>query len=68
MVHFSASDELETQRVRRSSGVDKEDVSLSCLWGDHRIVESFELESTPKGPLVQLPHSDQGHLQLDQGV
>jgi len=30
------------------------------------IVESFELEGTFKGHLVQLPCREQGHLQLDQ--
>lgn len=28
----------------------------------HRIIESFESEGTIKGHLVQLPHSEQGHL------
>ena len=32
----------------------------------HRFIEMFELEGTFKGHLVQLPCSDQGHLQLDQ--
>lgn len=32
------------------------------------IIEFFELESTLKGPLVQLPCSDKEHQQLDQGV
>ena len=29
-------------------------------------IESFELEGTPNGHLVQLSCADQGHLQLDQ--
>ena len=33
---------------------------------DHRIKESFELEGTLKGHLVQHPCSQQEHLQLDQ--
>ena len=33
----------------------------------HRSIESFELESTLKGYLVQLPCNEQGHLQLDEG-
>ena len=31
-----------------------------------RFMESFELEGTPKGHLVQLPCNEQGHLQLHQ--
>ena len=34
----------------------------------HRIVESFELEGTLKGHLVQLPCNEQGHLQLHQSA
>ena len=33
---------------------------------NHRIIESFELEQALEGHLVQLPCSEQGHLQLDQ--
>ena len=36
--------------------------SLCC----HRIIELFEFEGTLKGHLVQLPCTEQGHLQLDQ--
>lgn len=32
------------------------------------ISELFELEETPKGHLVQLPHNEEGHLQLEQGA
>ena len=32
----------------------------------HRITESFELERTFKGHLVQLPCNEQGRPQLDQ--
>lgn len=32
----------------------------------HRITESFELEGTFKGHLVQLRCSEQGHAQLNQ--
>ena len=32
----------------------------------HRMIESFELEGTVKGYLVQLPSNEQGHLQLNQ--
>ena len=32
----------------------------------HRITESFELEGTLKGHLVQLPCIEQGYLQLDE--
>jgi len=28
---------------------------------NHRIIESFRLEGTPRGHLVQPPHSEQGH-------
>ena len=31
---------------------------------DHRIIEWFELEGTLQDHLVQLPHSEQEHLQL----
>ena len=31
-------------------------------------MESFELEGTLKGHLVQIPCNEQGHLQLDQGA
>lgn len=37
-------------------------------WLSHRIVESFVLERTLKGCLVQLPCNEQGHIQLDQGA
>ena len=33
---------------------------------EKRTIESFDLEGTFKGHLVQLPCSEQGHLQLDQ--
>jgi len=33
---------------------------------DYRIIECFALEKTFRGHLVQLPRSEQGHLQLDQ--
>ena len=33
----------------------------------HRIIESLELEGTFRGHLVQLPCSEQGHAQLNQG-
>ncbi len=33
---------------------------------NHRIIESFELEGTFKGHLVQLPCDEQEHPQLDQ--
>ena len=33
---------------------------------DDRIMETFELEGTPKGHLVQLPCNEHGHLQVDQ--
>lgn len=33
---------------------------------DYRIIELFELDGTPKGHIVQLLCSEQGHLQLDQ--
>jgi len=32
----------------------------------HRVLGSCELEGTCKGHLVQIPSSEQGHLQLDQ--
>jgi len=32
----------------------------------HRITESFELEGTLRGHLVQLPCNEQGHLQFHQ--
>jgi len=32
---------------------------------NHRIIESFELEGTCKGYMVQLLCNEQGHLQLD---
>lgn len=31
----------------------------------NRIIESFEFKDTIKGLLVQLPFSEEGHLQLD---
>ena len=31
----------------------------------HRVTECFGLEGTFRGHLAQLPHSEQGHLQLD---
>ena len=34
----------------------------------HRILESFELDDTFKGHLVQLPCNEQGHLQQDQSA
>ena len=34
----------------------------------HRIIESFELEGTVKGHLVQLLCHEQGHLQLNQSA
>ena len=40
-------------------------ISLDILWS-HRIIESFELEGTLKGHLVQLSCNEQEHLQLDQ--
>ena len=32
----------------------------------YRIIESFGLEGTPRGHLVQPPRSEQGHCYLDQ--
>ena len=37
-----------------------------CKIENHRTTELFELEGTLKGHLVQLPCSEQGHLQLNQ--
>ena len=39
----------------------------TCPW-NHRILESFELEGTTKGHLVQPSCNEQGHLQLRQGA
>lgn len=36
------------------------------MYLDSLIIESFELEETLKGHLVQALCSEQGHLQLDQ--
>ena len=49
-------------------------ILLFCCWPEpvinekwsHRTIESFELEGTFKGHLVQLPCNGQGHLQLHQ--
>jgi len=38
----------------------------SVLPGTAIVIESFELERTHKGHLVQVPYHEQGHLQLDQ--
>lgn len=38
----------------------------STPWSISIITESFQLEGTFKGHLVQLPCTEQGHLQLDQ--
>ena len=40
--------------------------SMYACGNHHRITESFELEGTFKGHLVQLYCNKQGHLQLDQ--
>ena len=41
----------------------------SMLFSDQsRIMESFELEGTLKGHLVQLPCNEEGNLQLHQGA
>jgi len=34
----------------------------------HRITESFELEETLKGHVVELPYNEHGHLQLHQAA
>ena len=39
------------------------DFAEGVLW---RVIELFGLEGTLKGNLVQLPCSEQGHLQLEQ--
>jgi len=41
-------------------------IGASLESGDHRIIESFELERTLKGHLVQPPCNEQGCLQLHQ--
>ena len=39
---------------------------IEAYQGYHGIIESFELEVTLKSHLVQIPCSEEGHLQLDQ--
>jgi len=39
---------------------------VMATWTGSKIIESFELEGTFKGHLVQLLCSEQGHIQLNQ--
>jgi len=41
-------------------------VIMQIIYQNLNFIESFELEGTFKGHLVQLPCNEQGHLQLDQ--
>ena len=54
---------LPHSKSRRTSSVLTEVLSSSCL---HRIIDSFKLEETFKGHLVERPCNEQGHLQLHQ--
>lgn len=52
--------------IRHTSPPRKGQICIECM--NHRIIESFELKGNTKGHLVQLPHSEHGHLQLHQGA
>jgi len=39
---------------------------MPCGMEYHRVIESFVLEGSFKGSLLQPPCNEQGHLQLDQ--
>ena len=53
-------------RMHRGEG----SLKLGCRWEswNYRDIEPFELEGTLKGHPVQLPHSDQGHLQASSSL
>jgi len=57
----------EGRRSAAAAGMRPEQGCLMRVQAEsHRIVESFALEGTLKGCLVQLPCTEQGHLQLHQ--
>jgi len=41
-------------------------VIMQIIYQNLNFIESFELEGTFKGHLIQLPCSEEGHLQLGQ--
>jgi len=47
-------------------GIQRQQAAGDLCVCSHRIIESFELEGTLQGHLVQLPCTEQGHLQLHQ--
>ena len=57
--------EQDTVSHPRAKGSVLTRTRVTCIH-KHRITESFELERTIKGNLVQLPCNEWGHLQLGQ--